>query len=184
MDRRRCSAPPLQKSFLRSWTTVLLDGSACSGWLHYILCVANNHERLKQGPFVLCHLGSYMYFQSHLQFSNKSLKKIKMKFQKTNTRYRYLVHLNKLFWAAGLIQNVFKILFSSSLVIFKGLCSLSRRWTLTYNCAQYEEGWRHDGLIQQMNLISGLVVVPWSDPMSLSGLQVPAVYSIQGWTVE
>ena len=38
---------------------------------------------------------------------------------------------------------------------------------------------RSDGLIQQMNVKSGLVVVPGSDPMSLSGLQVLTIYSIQ-----
>ena len=38
--------------------------------------------------------------------------------------------------------------------------------------------------LSQVTVISVLVVVPGSDPVSLSGLQIPAVYSIQGWIVE
>ena len=38
--------------------------------------------------------------------------------------------------------------------------------------------------VSQVTVISVLVVVPGSDPVSLSGLQIPAVYSIQGWIVE
>ena len=43
---------------------------------------------------------------------------------------------------------------------------------------------RGDGLIQQVNVISCVIVVTGSDPVSLSGLQIPAVYSIQVWIVE
>ena len=81
-------------------------------------------------------------------------------------------------------QSLATALSSSSLVIFKGLCSLSRRWTLI--CVPDMRWGEPSGLyfIQQVNMISGLVVVPGSDPMRLSGLQVQAGYSIQGWTVE
>ena len=72
----------------------------------------------------------------------------------------------------GLVSPKHSTTFFSSLVIFKGLCSPSRRWTLI--CVLDMR--RGDALIRQVNviLVSGLIVVPGSDPMSLSGLQVPA----------